>query len=113
MVQKSIKPINVGSGQIKECKLKGANDLFPDEFNHEQSHTQMQLGGEGGADIRFTILFVSVFLSLSLLAFAIAFPGFSGKEKEAKQRERGTSKRADWDAGQPIKCQNINWLKNR
>lgn len=50
---------------------------------------------EGGADVRFAILFVAVFLSLSLLAFALAFPGFSGREEEEEeaQQRRETSEK--------------------
>lgn len=47
----------------------------------------MQVGGEGGADIRIVNCFVTVFLSLSLLAFTLAFPGFSARETGQQYRE--------------------------
>lgn len=47
----------------------------------------MQVGGEGGADIRIMNCFVTVFLSLSLLAFALALPGFSAKERGQARKD--------------------------
>lgn len=69
-------------------KLKGANELLPNELNYEKCNTQVQVGGEGGADIRIVNCFVSVFLSFSLLAFTLACPGFSGREREDNNAER-------------------------
>lgn len=79
--------INVASGQIKLWKLKGTKELFPDELNYEKRNTQVQVGGEGGADIRIVNCFVTVFLSFSLLAFSLAFPGFSARETGQQRRE--------------------------
>lgn len=79
--------IALGNGQIKWCKLKGANELLPNELNYEKRNTQVQVGGEGGADIRIVNCFVTVFLSFSLLAFTLAFPGFSAKERGQQRRE--------------------------
>lgn len=62
-------------------ELKGAKDLLPDELSDEKRDTQVQVGGEGGADIRAVNSFVAVFLSFSLLAFSFAFPGLSAREK--------------------------------
>lgn len=47
----------------------------------------MQVSGEGGADIRIVNCFVAVFLSFSLLAFTLAFPGFSARERGQQRRE--------------------------
>lgn len=55
----------------------------------------MQVGGEGGADIRIVNCFVTVFLSFSLLAFTLAFPGFSGREKGQQRREMPERLRKD------------------
>lgn len=79
--------IALGNGQIKWCKLKGANELLPNELNYEKRNTQVQVGGEGGADIRIVNCFVTVFLSFSLLAFTLAFSGFSAKERGQQRRE--------------------------
>lgn len=79
--------IYVANGQIKWCKLKGANELLPNELNYEKCNTQVQVGGEGGADIRIVNCFVTVFLSFSLLAFSLAFPGFSARERGQQGRE--------------------------
>lgn len=79
--------IAVANGHIRWCKLKGANELLPNELNYEKRNTQVQVGGEGGADIRIMNCFVTVFLSFSLLAFTIAFPGFSAKERGQQRRE--------------------------
>lgn len=79
--------IYVANGQIKWCKLKGANELLPNELNYEKCNTQVQVGGEGGADIRIVNCFVTVFLSFSLLAFGLAFPGFSARERGQQGRE--------------------------
>ena len=70
------------------CKLKGAQELLPNELNYEKRNTQVQVGGEGGADIRVVNCFVAVFLSFSLLAFALAFPGFSARERGQQRRQR-------------------------
>lgn len=72
---------DIANGQIKWCKLKGTKELLPNELNYEKRNTQMQVGGEGGADIRIMNCFVTVFLSFSLLAFTLAFPGFSARER--------------------------------
>lgn len=72
---------------MRWCKLKGANELLPNELNHEKRNTQVQVGGEGRADIRIVNCFVSVFLSFSLLAFTLAFPGISGRERGQQRRE--------------------------
>lgn len=72
----------------KWSKLKGANELLPNELNYEKRNTQVQVGGEGGADIRIVNRFVTVFLSFSLLAFTLACPGFSGRERGQQRRER-------------------------
>lgn len=58
--------IAVANGQIKWCTLEGANELLPNELNYEKRNTQVQVGGEGGADIRIMNCFVTVFLSFSL-----------------------------------------------
>lgn len=79
--------IDVANGQIKWCKLKGADELLPNELNYEKRNTQVQVGGEGGADIRIVNCFVAVFLSFSLLAFTLAFPGFSARERGQQRRE--------------------------
>lgn len=55
----------------------------------------MQIGGEGGADIRIVFCFVSVFLSFSLLAFALALPGFSGKDTKKAQQRREMPERPE------------------
>lgn len=74
---------------VRCVELKGgAQELLPNEFSYEKRNTQVQIGGEGGADIRIMICFVSVFLSFSLLAFTLAFPGFSGRETERAQQRR-------------------------
>lgn len=73
--------------QINWCKLKGANEFLPNELNYEKRNTQVQVGGEGGADIRIMNCFVTVFLSLSLLAFTLALPGFSAKERGQARRD--------------------------
>ena len=85
------------SGQIKQRKLKRTKKLFPHERKDQLNSTQAQEGG--GTDIRFTSLFVSVFLSLSLLAFAP--PGFSGSEEEAEQRRTSERTGRVREAAQP------------
>lgn len=55
----------------------------------------MQVGGEGGADIRIVNCFVAVFLSFSLLAFTLACPGFSGRERGQQRREKPERLRTD------------------
>lgn len=77
---------DVAYGQIKCCKLKGTEKLLPNELNYKKRNTQVQVGGEGGADIRIVNCFVTVFLSFSLLAFALAFSGFSARKKQEQQR---------------------------
>lgn len=72
---------DAANGQIKLSKLKGTKELLPNELNYEKRNTQVQIGGEGGADIRIVNCFVTVFLSFSLLAFTLAFPGFSARER--------------------------------
>lgn len=69
------------TGELKWYKLKKAKELLQDKLNYEKRNTQVQVGGEGGADIRIVNCFVTVFLSLFLLAFALAFPGFSARER--------------------------------
>lgn len=79
----------------KWCKLIWANDLLPNELNYKKRNTQVQVGGEGGADIRIMICFVTAFLSFSLLAFSLAFPGFSARERGQQRREM--PERVSWD----------------
>lgn len=62
----SLRWLKCGKKIINGCKLKGANELLPNELNYEKRNTQVQVGGEGGADIRIVNCFVSDFLSFSL-----------------------------------------------
>lgn len=78
--------IDVTDGQ-NGTRLKGAKELLPNQLNYEKRNTEVQVGGEGGADIRIVNCFVTVFLSLSLLAFTLAFPGFSARETGQQYRE--------------------------
>lgn len=82
-IHRSSMLIDVANG-----KLEGTKKLLPNELNNEKRNTQVQVGGEGGADIRIVNCFVTVFLSFSLLAFALFFPGFSArKERTTTQRD--------------------------
>lgn len=71
----------------------------------------MQVGGEGGADIRIVNCFVAVFLSFSLLAFTLAFPGFSAKKKEDNNAERCLR---DWgEMDRWLTGQGLTWTDNQ
>lgn len=59
----------------------------------------MQVGGEGRADVRIVNCFVAVFLSFSLLAFTLPFPGFSARERGKQRREM-----AERQKGEGLMC---------
>lgn len=86
-VHKSNMLIDEANAHFKAAKLKGAKKLLPNELNYKKRNTQVQVGGKGRADIRIVNCFVTVFLSFSLLAFALAFPGFSARERGQQRRE--------------------------